>query len=94
MSEWTPEAVVRRLGKEAQVVPGCIMVYRDRHIIVMEVDNNGFRLTPEGEAILDALTPKRQQAPKSPPPEEPAGKGGAEPTGGKGLVGALVGGDD
>lgn len=92
MSEWTPEAVVRRLGKEAQVVPGCIMVYRDRHIVVMEVNNYGFRVTPEGEAILDALAPKKQNAKAPPPPVE----SGSEPeaTGGKGLVGSLVGGDD
>lgn len=55
--DWTPEAVVKKLGAEAQVVPGCIIVYRNKHIVVMEVDQNGFRLTAEGRQILEPVEP-------------------------------------
>ena len=64
---WNPESVAKALGDEAQVVPGCIMVFRGKHIVVMEVDQNGFRLTEEGAKILGEAT----SAPAETPAEEP-----------------------
>ena len=61
---WTYEQIVDALGEEAQPVPGAIMVYRGKHIIIAEVyGGGGFAITPEGAAILAALEPPKE-APK------------------------------
>ena len=58
---WTYEQIVDALGEEAQPVPGAIMVFRGKHIIVAEVfGGGGFAITPEGAEILEALEPPKE----------------------------------
>lgn len=52
---WTNEEILEKLGTEAQVVPGAIMVFRGKHIVVAELTvGGGFVITPEGMDILGA----------------------------------------
>lgn len=50
---WTYEEVMAKLGDEAQAVPGAIIVFRNKHIVVAETSTDrGFRVTDEGAALL------------------------------------------
>jgi hypothetical protein len=50
---WTYEAVMATLGDEAQPVPGGILVFRGKHIMVgLCHGGGGFGVTPEGHEIL------------------------------------------
>lgn len=50
---WTYETVMATLGDEAQPVPGGILVFRGKHIMVgLCHGGGGFDVTPEGREIL------------------------------------------
>ena len=50
---WTYGEVMAALGDEAQPVPGGILVFRGRHIMVgLCHGGGGFDVTPEGRDIL------------------------------------------
>lgn len=50
---WTYDEVMAALGDEAQAVPGAIVVFRGKHIVVAEnTIGHGFSVTPEGLALL------------------------------------------
>ena len=53
---WTYGEVMAALGDEAQPVPGGILVFRDKHIMVgLCHGGGGFDVTPEGHEILSAF---------------------------------------
>lgn len=64
---YTYDEVMSLLGDEAQAVPGCIMVFRDKHIVVAEVSaERGFRVTEAGSVLLVEIaggTPKAATKP-------------------------------
>ena len=50
---WTYGEVMAALGDEAQPVPGGILVFRGRHVMVgLCHGGGGFEVTPEGRDIL------------------------------------------
>lgn len=50
---WTYSEVMATLGDEAQAVPGGILVYRGKHIMVgLTGVGGGFDITEEGQKIL------------------------------------------
>jgi len=52
---WTYDEVMATLGDEAQPVPGGILVFRGKHIMVGVCHGGGgFDLTPEGHEVLSA----------------------------------------
>ena len=62
---WTNEEILEKLGAEAQVVPGAIMVFRGKHIVVAELAvGGGFVITPEGTDILGTPVVKALKKPK------------------------------
>lgn len=64
---WTYEEVMEKLGDEAQAVPGAILVFRDKHIVVAEVSiGSGFSVTPDGLEILGEKVVKPQGKTKKP----------------------------
>lgn len=63
---WTYDEVMATLGDEAQAVPGGILVYRNKHIMVGLTGGGGFVVTPEGEEILSAYeAPVAAPAPRA-----------------------------
>ena len=64
---WTCEEIVEHFGAEAQLVPGAIVVFRGKHIVVAEFGNGGsFAVTPEGLELLGekVVTQKASRKPK------------------------------
>ena len=78
---WTYEEVMAKLGDEAQAVPGGILVFREKHIMVgLTSVGGGFSITDEGRKILEpeavedaeeAPKPKAPRAKKAVAPVEP-----------------------
>lgn len=64
---WTYDEVMAALGDEAQAVPGAIIVFRNKHIVVAETSTDrGFKVTDAGAALLAEFAPplEQTQAPK------------------------------
>lgn len=62
---YTYEEVMSKLGDEAQAVPGAIIVYRSKHIVVAEVGlNGGFSITTEGFKLLEESAEIISETPK------------------------------
>jgi len=77
---WTYGEVMAALGDEAQPVPGGILVFRGKHIMVgLCHGGGGFDITPEGADILSefeepVVAPRKvkaKAAPKAAPVEVP-----------------------
>lgn len=62
----TLESVLKQLGEEAQVTGGTVLVYREKHVVVGQINNKTgvFTLTDAGTKLLEE-TP-------APAVEEPA----------------------
>jgi hypothetical protein len=64
---WTCEEIVDHFGGEAQLVPGAIVVFRGKHIVVAEFGNGGsFVVTPAGLELLGdkVVAPKASKKPR------------------------------
>ena len=69
---WTYDEVMAALGDEAQAVPGGILIYRSKHIMVGLTGGGGFVVTPEGAEILKdyevhVAAPRTKAKPKHKP---------------------------
>lgn len=71
---WTYGEVMAALGDEAQPVPGGILVFREKHIMVgLCHGGGGFDVTPEGMDILNefeepVVAPRARKAKAKPTP--------------------------
>jgi hypothetical protein len=71
---WTYGEVMAALGDEAQPVPGGILVFREKHIMVgLCHGGGGFDVTPEGMDILNefeepVVAPRARKAKAKPAP--------------------------
>lgn len=87
---WTYDEVMNVLGDEAQPVPGGILVFRDKHIMVgLCHGGGGFDITPEGADILsayeDPVVAPRKVKTKAAKPKDVMPVGDTEPAADTGV---------